>query len=107
MSVFGPWSVPYSSTLLHKSLKGGSALLVALGITLATPVSAQEVPELTEHSTFASSSLASSESGRALSSLSLRSAPALEAARDKAMAALLANPLVKLIQPMRIEIDGN
>ncbi|HMW91329.1 MAG TPA: hypothetical protein PKE54_14975 [Candidatus Obscuribacter sp.] len=107
MSVFGPWSVPYSSTLLHKSLKGGSALLVALGITLATPVSAQEVPELTEHSTFASSSLASSESGRALSSLSLRSAPALEAARDKAMAALLANPLVKLSQPMRIEIDGN
>lgn len=107
MSLFGPWSDPSFSSLLHKSLKAGLAMPVSLGITLAAPVFAQEIPELTEQASFASSSFASSESGRALSSLSLRSAPDLEAARDKALAALLANPLVKLSQPMRIEIDGN
>lgn len=113
MPVSGPWSTSSIFCTLQRALKPGLAPRVflggSLGILAFAPVLAQEIPELTDQASFASSCLASSESGRA-SSLQRLSALQQSVAREKTTAALLSalesNSLVKLSQPMQIEIDG-
>ncbi len=113
MPVSGPWSTPSIFFTLQRALKPGYAplvlLCISLGIAAAAPTQAQDIPELTDQASFASSSLASSESARS-SSLHGLSATEQAAAREKATAALLSNlqnnPLVKLSQLMQIEMDG-